>query len=141
VLSELNPRILKKRNMDFHQYRISFFELDLDLLADLVKAHRGNMRYSPVPRYPEVVLALAVVVDEHVPARTVQDFIESFTSELLDRVTLFDVYRGSPLEKGKKSLAFNVSYRRQDRTLTEEEANKVHEKIALEIRKHGWDLR
>jgi phenylalanyl-tRNA synthetase beta chain len=141
VLSELNPRILKRRNMDFHQYRISFFEMDVGLLSDLVKAHRGNRRYRPVPRYPEVVLALAVVVDEHVPARTVQDFIESFTSELLDGVTLFDVYRGSPLAKGKKSLAFNVFYRRQDRTLTEEEANKVHEQIALKIRKHGWDLR
>jgi phenylalanyl-tRNA synthetase beta chain len=141
VLSELNPRILKKTNMDFHQYRISFFEMDVGLLAGLVKAHRENRRYSPIPRYPEVVLALAVVVDEHVPATTVQDFIGSFTSKLLDRVTLFDVYRGSPLEEGKKSLAFNVSYRRQDRTLTEEEAIKVHEQIARKIREHGWDLR
>jgi phenylalanyl-tRNA synthetase beta chain len=71
----------------------------------------------------------------------VQDFIASYKSKLLDRIELFDVYRGTSLEKGKKSLAFNVFYRRDDRTLTESEANEVHEQIADEIRHHGWDLR
>jgi phenylalanyl-tRNA synthetase beta chain len=141
VLSELNPRLLKSKGIDFHQYRVGFFEVDTGLLADLVKGHRAHKRYRPIPRYPEVVLALAVVVDEHVPVRAVQDFIGSFTSELIDRVTLFDVYRGKPLDKGKKSLAFNVYYRRNDRTLTEKEANEVHERIAQKIRDHGWDLR
>ena len=49
--------------------------------------------------------------------------------------------RGKPLEEGKKSLAFNVYYRRQDRTLTEKEASEVHERIAQKIRDRGWDLR
>jgi phenylalanyl-tRNA synthetase beta chain len=141
VLSELNPRMLKMIGMDFHQHRAGFFEMETGLLADLVKGRRAHKRYRPIPRYPEVVLALAVVVDEHVPVRGVQDLISSFASELIERVRLFDVYRGKPLEEGKKSLAFNVYYRRQDRTLTEEEANEVHERIAQKIRDHGWDLR
>jgi phenylalanyl-tRNA synthetase beta chain len=93
------------------------------------------------PRFPEVALAFAVVVDEMVPVREVYEFIGSSKSKLIDRVTLFDVYRGKSLDEGKKSLAFNVYYRRDDRTLTEKEANEVHEHIADAIRKHGWDLR
>ena len=141
VLSELNPKLLKRIGTDFHLYRSVFFEIEIGLLLDLVMQHRQRKRYEPVPRFPEVVLALAVVVDEHIPLREVQSFIESFQSELIGRVEIFDVYRGKPLDEGMKSLAFNVYYRRHDRTLTEREANEVHERIARKIREHGWDLR
>ncbi len=141
VISELNPKFLKRIGTDFHQYRAGFFELDLSLLMGLVKRHRERKRYVPAPRFPEVALAFAVVVDEQVPVHEVHHFIAAHKSELIDRVELFDVYRGKSLGPGKKSLAFNVYYRRHDRTLTEKEANEVHERIAEEIRKKGWDLR
>ena len=141
VVAELNPKFLKRIGMDFHLYRAGFFEMDLHLLMDLVKRHRKDKQFVPSPRFPEVVLAFAVVVDEMVPVREVQEYIGSYKSKLLDRVELFDVYRGKSLDKGKKSLAFNVYYRRDDRTLTEKEANEVHERIADEIRNQGWDLR
>ena len=89
-----------------------------------------------------------MVVDEDVPVLDVMSFIRSSgpdrkgaTPSLIERVELFDIYRGKPLPKGKKNLAFNVYYRRDDRTLTEKEANVVHEDIAKKIREHGWDLR
>jgi phenylalanyl-tRNA synthetase beta chain len=141
VVAELNPKFLKRIGMDFHLYRVGFFEIDLHPLMELVKLQRSKKRYIPAPRFPEVALAFAVVVDEMVPVREVRDYIASFKSELLDRIELFDVYRGSSLEKGKKSLAFNVYYRRDDRTLTEKEANEVHEQIADAIRRNGWSLR
>jgi phenylalanyl-tRNA synthetase beta chain len=143
ILAELNPKFLKRIGMDFHLYRAGFFEIDLYLLMELVKQSRENTQYVPAPRFPEVALAFAVVVDETVPVLEVREYISSFksTSKLLDRIELFDVYRGKSLEQGKKSLAFNVYYRRDDRTLTEKEANEVHEQIAEEIRKHGWSLR
>jgi phenylalanyl-tRNA synthetase beta chain len=144
VLSELNPKFLKRIGMDFHLYRAGFFEMDLHLLLELVELHRKDREYVPAPRFPEVALAFAVVVDETVPVREVQEYIASYKSnksKLLDRIELFDVYRGKSLDEGKKSLAFNVYYRRDDRTLTEKEANEVHERIADEIRSHGWNLR
>jgi phenylalanyl-tRNA synthetase beta chain len=141
VMAELNPRLLKRTGIDFHRCRVGFFELELELLLDLVRRFRTGKRYAPVPKFPEVVLALAVVVEEQVPVQEVNEFIESFESALIARVELFDVYRGAPLAQGQKSLAFNVFYRRDDRTLTEEEAKEVHEEIAESIRAHGWDLR
>jgi len=141
IISELNPKLLKQIGIDFHACRAAFFEIDIPLLKDLAKDHEKRKRYNPLPRFPEVVLAFAVVVDETVPVDAVREFIRSYDSELIERVTLFDIYRDKPLPEGKKNLAFNVYYRLQDRTLTEKEANRVHEEIARKIREHGWELR
>jgi len=88
-------------------------------------------------KFPRVILAFAVVVDEDVPVREVYEFILSHKKDgkcsepsIIEDAQLFDIYRGRPLDNGKKSLAFNVHYRRNDRTLTEREANLIHEKIA-----------
>jgi len=140
LIAELNPRLLKAAGVDFHTHRITVFELDLSLFGELVKKE-SSKKYEAIPRFPEVVLALACVVDEDVDVKDVEKFILSCRSELFKNVELFDIYRGRPLPEGKKSLAFNLYYRKEDRTLTEDEANKVHEKIAGSIRKHGWELR
>lgn len=141
LVAEINPRLLKAAGVDFHTHRIAVFELDIPLTAELVSRGRGKKRYSKIPKFPEVVLALACVVDEDVPVTEVKSFIHSHRSDLIEKVALFDIYRGKPLQAGKKSLAFNVYYRRGDRTLTEQEANEIHEEIARRIRKNGWDLR
>jgi phenylalanyl-tRNA synthetase beta chain len=147
-VSELNPRLLGKVGIDFSTCRVAVFDIDLKLLMERSQKSREEKKYRSIPRYPEVALAFAVVVDEEVPVVDVLDFIESgaqgsknASPSLLDRVELFDIYRGKPLPAGKKSLAFNVYYRRDDRTLTEKEANVVHEDIAKRIREHGWELR
>ncbi len=140
-LSELNPKQLKRVGVDFHKYRAAVFEIDVSLLNDLVMENIGQKEYKKLPRFPEVILALACVVDEDVSVSEVQDFISSYSSKLIEKVELFDIYRGKPLPSSKKNLAFNVYYRRKDRTLTEKEANEVHEDIARKIRKHGWELR
>jgi len=140
LIAELNPRLLKRIGIDFHGCRAAFFELDIPLLWD-VKAGGSKKKYMPIPKFPEVVLALAVVVDEDVPVQKVRQFILDYDSDMMEDVKLFDIYRGSSLPDGKKNLAFNVYYRLEDRTLTETEANVVHEEIARKIRKHGWELR
>lgn len=144
----MNPRLLGKVGIDFNIYRAAIFDIDLELLMESVQRARKAKKYSSLPRYPEVVLAFAVVVDEEVSVREVREYIMSrkmdrkgTSSSLIGKVELFDIYRGKPLHQGKKNLAFNVYYRRDDRTLTEKEANVVHEDIAERIRKHGWELR
>jgi phenylalanyl-tRNA synthetase beta chain len=141
ILAELNPQLLKTVGVDFHTHRIAVFELDLLLFAELAKKGMGKKKYVKIPKFPEVVLALACVVEETVPVTEVEEFIRSYRSDLIENVELFDIYRGEPLQEGKKSLAFNICYRKADRTLTEQEANEVHEEIARRIRKHGWELR
>jgi len=140
-IAELNPKLLKTIGVDFSKNRAAVFEIDLAKFMEIAKHGEEKKRYKSIPKFPEVVLALAVVVDEAVPAKEVFNFILSSDSKLLKHVELFDIYRGKPLPDDKKSLAFNLYYGVDDRTLTEKEANEVHENIAQSIRKHGWELR
>jgi phenylalanyl-tRNA synthetase beta chain len=141
MVAELNPKLLKVIGVDFHNYRAAVFELDLSILDELLKLEMGKKRYKKLPKFPEVALALACVVDEAISVKEVRDFISTYSSDLIEKVELFDIYRGKPLPEGKKNLAFNVYYRKKDRTLTEKEANEIHEAIAKRIREHGWELR
>jgi phenylalanyl-tRNA synthetase beta chain len=141
IVAELNPKILKEAGVDFHTHRIAVFELSLECFGVLEREARARRKYTQIPRFPQVTLGLACVVEEEVPVREVEDFIRSRKVDLMAGVELFDIYRGKPVPEGKKSIAFNVYYRDEDRTLTEEEANRVHETIAEAIREHGWELR
>ncbi len=141
MVAELNPRILKEAGIDFHTHRIAVFELDLWRFGTLVREANAGHKYEKIQRFPQVVLGLACVVEESVPVQEVEDFIRSRKADLMADVELFDIYRGKPVPEGKKSVAFNVYYREEDRTLTEDEANRVHETIAEAIRTRGWELR
>jgi phenylalanyl-tRNA synthetase beta chain len=140
-IAELNPKLMRKAGVDFHTTRAAVFELDTDILRELAGAARAEKRFQPIPRFPGVTLGLAVVVKEPITAREVQTFVTSIDDELVKEVHLLDIYRGSPLVKGKKSLAFSIVYRKDDRTLTEKEATAVHESIARKVRERGWELR
>jgi phenylalanyl-tRNA synthetase beta chain len=113
------------------------FRLSLDALlrhGRLVPQHRA------IPRLPAVLRDLAVVVDDAVTAASVEAAVRE--EPLVDAVTLFDVYRGAPLAAGKKNLAFAISYRAPDRTLTDAEADAAHARIVKRLgAKLGAELR
>lgn len=97
----------------------------------------------PAPRlsaFPALHQDLALVVDDEVPAETVRRVVESAAGDLLESVELFDVFRGEQLGAGKKSLAFNLVFRADDRTLTDDEVNEYRvqaaEKARVELGAH-----
>jgi phenylalanyl-tRNA synthetase beta chain len=111
---------------------VCLLELDLEALLSRVEPIR---QLQPVPRYPSVSQDLSIVVDEGIPAQQVEDLIRLAGGRLLVEVTLFDVYRGEPVEAGKKSLAYSLTYRHEERTLTDKEVAKVHAKIVRRLSK------
>jgi phenylalanyl-tRNA synthetase beta chain len=133
-VGELHPRVADAFELP---RGVLAFRLSLDALlsaADLVPQHR------PIPRLPAVLRDLAVVLDEATPAAAVDALIRE--EPLVERVTLFDVYRGAPLPAGKKNLAFAIAYRAPDRTLTDAEADAAHARIVTRLAKAvGAELR
>ncbi len=96
-------------------------ELNWQSLVDRSTALRS---FRGVPKFPAVARDLAFVVDAAVPAERLLNEIRSAdAARLLEQVTLFDVYRGAPVPEGKKSVAFGLSLRAADRTLTDAEAD------------------
>lgn len=110
---------------------VAAFELDEKVLLGAAQEMRD---YVEVPRFPAVEADLALVVDEAVTAGQLTDAITSAGGKMLESVRLFDVYRDEKhLGKGKKSLAFSLTYRASDKTLTSEEVEHQHERIVKKV--------
>jgi phenylalanyl-tRNA synthetase beta chain len=105
--------------------------VDFDMLAGKQESVR---KYVPLPRFPSAYRDLAVVVDESVSSGDILRTIASAGGHLLDKTRLFDRYSGPPIPAGKISLAFSVSYRHPDRTLTDEETDAAHGAIIEALR-------
>jgi phenylalanyl-tRNA synthetase beta chain len=126
-MGEVHPDVLKNCGIG-----VPAFAAELDLAA-LILAADMTREYVPLRRYPAVTLDIALLADEDVTVFDITEAARLNGGALLESITLFDVYRGEQIAEGKKSLAFNLVYRADDRTLTDEEVGKVHARILAEI--------
>lgn len=124
VFGELHP--LVARAFELMGAPVLAAELDLDALLDLVQELH---QVEPLPVTPPVLQDIALVVPESTPAGDVEAVIWQAGKPLLKDVRLFDVYRGDPIPAGHKSLAYNLVYQTDERTLTDAEVAKAHQKI------------
>ena len=134
-IGELHPLVARAWDVESG---VAAFELDFDLLAELVPESR---HYEDISPFPAVIQDIAVVVDEDVLAATVEAAVVEGGGELLERVTLFDEYRGEQLGEGRKSLALRLEFRAPDRTLTDEEVAERRAAIERELEDLGGRLR
>lgn len=126
-LGEVHPEVLARMDLKSKAF---VCELDLDALAVLSGA---TVAYREVPKFPVVLRDVAFVVREEIEARQMTGIVEGAGEELLDRVSIFDVYAGKGIPAGMKSLGVRFSYRSSGRTLTDEEVNQVHGRIVKTI--------
>ena len=116
-------------------------ELDLAALGR-AGADRRRMVAAPLPRYPSIVRDLAVVVDSALPAAAVRDTIRSVAPETLLQVREFDRYAGKGIPEDRTSLAFRLTFRAADRTLTDAEVQHAMDEIVAALETgHGATLR
>jgi phenylalanyl-tRNA synthetase beta chain len=126
---ELHPDVLE--NYDIGQ-RVLMAELSLDLLLDNAS---HMIKFKPLSRYPSSERDLSIIVEEKVPAGSLIEEIRNLTGDLLEKVELFDVYKGDQISSGFKSLAFSIIYRDSNRTLTDVEVNEIHNKVKEGLKK------
>ena len=119
----------------------------IEVLPETLRQVAGPVRYKPVSTFPAAMRDLALVADESVPAAQVQTALTKSARKALnnafalERVELFDLYRGKGLPDGKKSLAFSLIFRAADRTLTDDEVNKVFAAVQQDIEAAGYPVR
>ncbi len=112
--------------------KVLWAELDFEKFAARVPKDK---RYSSLPKFPPVDRDLAVVIDESLLSRSIGDKIKEVGGDLVEKVTLFDVYKGKQVPAGKRSLAYSICYRSQEKTLTDEEVDEIHRKVISELEK------
>ena len=117
VLGQVHPHVAANYGVDCELYAA---ELRFDALYESIGP---EPIYQPLPKFPAVTRDIAVVCDQAVTVGVLEDCIRRGAKGLLKEVSLFDIYTGTGIPEGKKSVAFNLTLRADDRNLTAEEAD------------------
>lgn len=135
VIGQVDPRIAAR--FDF-RHDVLLFEIDVaTTLAAMERRGRG---YVPISRFPSVEQDVALVVDVTLPAGLLREAIEA--TPLVERAAVFDAYTGEGVPAGKKSVAFSVTYRAPDRTLSDEDVARTQRRMVERLaREFGAELR
>jgi len=135
-IGEINNKIAKAFGIKQKSYAAV---LDSEILLAM---RREEPEFRSLPRFPAAPRDLAVVVDENVKVGEMLAVIRKNGDQILEKVELFDLFRGKQIGAGKKSLAFSMIYRLPDRSLENEEVQKTHSKIAEALKKQfGAEVR
>ena len=123
VMGQVHPLVAKNYGIDTDVYcaEINFTKLFACRLPDAT--------YTPLPKYPTVSRDLALVCGEEITVAQAEDVITAAAGKLLRSVKLFDIYRGVGVPEGKKSMAFSLELRADDRTLTDTDSEAVTAKV------------
>jgi len=128
VLGEVHPQVLG--HYEIHG-KVYLFEIDFERM---VKWAGEGKRFRPLPKFPAVYRDLSLVIDESLEVKNVAEAIWNFHQPFIDEINLFDLYRGAPIPEGKKGVSYRIRYQANDRTLTDEEVNRYHEKVISWLR-------
>jgi phenylalanyl-tRNA synthetase beta chain len=128
IMGEVHPEVCDK-------YGIGTKCFCCELMFDTVmNAANTEKFYRPLPKYPSTSRDIALLVDEDVQVGTLEAIIKENGADILEKLQLFDVYRGKQIGEGKKSVAFALTYRAADKTLADEDVAIVHNKVLIELK-------
>ena len=127
VLGEVHPQVLDHYGIPG---KANLFEINF---RQILKWAGEGEKFQPLPKFPAVDRDLSIVVDEGLEVEKVTDAIWSLQQPFIGEVSLFDVYRGAPIPEGKKGISYRIRYRASDRTLTDEEVNRDHQKVIFRL--------
>jgi len=123
VFGEVKEDVARKFDI---KRKVYLAEISLDALlgcANLKKTFR------PLPKYPSVKRDIAILLDDTINASGIYDVIKEEARQLVKSVEVFDLYKGRQIQEGKKSLAYTIQYRSDERTLNDKEVNDIHKKV------------
>ena len=125
-IGKVHPKVLKNFDINADCF---YFELKIDGIP-----LKKSKKVKPLSKFPALKRDLAILVDEKAPVGSIVESIKKLGGEILESVDLFDIYTGSQIAKGKKNVAFNLVFRKQDSTLTQNEVNEVWQKIVSQLK-------
>lgn len=128
-LGELHPLVVESFDIRT-AHPVLAAELDLDLLFSAIP---DRFTMAPIPNFPPVQEDLALVVDKTTPAAAVAAAIRRAGGYLLKEVALFDVYEGTQLPAGKKSLAYHLTFQAPDKTLQDKDVSKLRQRLLKQL--------
>jgi phenylalanyl-tRNA synthetase beta chain len=105
---------------------VYYFDIDFDRICTLAATPKA---FSALPVYPAVKRDIALLLPLHISAGELQNAVADSREKLIEHCEIFDIYTGEPIQDGYKSVALSITYRSADKTLTEKNVEKSHQKI------------
>jgi phenylalanyl-tRNA synthetase beta chain len=127
-LGQIHPNVQNNFQIDLPVF---VMELNCNIL---IEESQKNLYFKEIIKHPKSTIDLSIVIDEDVNWSQIADIIEDAAGTKLEELRLFDVYRERPIEKGKKSVAFKLSFRDPEGTLTDREVNIIRDKIVKTLK-------
>ena len=134
-LGEVHPQVSKAYGMNGKVY---IAQVDVQALYDYANFDK---KYKEIPKYPAVTRDLSLVMDKEIPAGEIENVISKCGGKLLESCSLFDIYEGERIGENKKSLAYNMVFRANDRTLEDKDVNPIIDKIIAKLKEKNIELR
>ncbi len=135
VMGEIHPKV-----QDNYGFDVKVFAATVDFNT-IIECRNATVIYKPLPKFPATTRDLAFVCKKDIPVLSLQTTISNAIGDLLEGISLFDVYEGVQIPEGMKSVAFTICLRSQERTLTDEEAEDAMKRAIFALKELGISLR
>ena len=128
IFGELHPDVLENYSIGKRAYvgKIN--------ITELMEKCEPQKTYKPLPKFPATTRDLSLICDDSIPVAKIEKAIKTAVGNILEKITLFDVYKGQQIEEGKKSVSYSISMRSHDGTLTDEQADKAMDKALKSLK-------
>ena len=123
ILGEIHPKVAQRFEAAERTY-VAMLDIEPLVAAASVKA-----QYKPLPKFPAISRDIALLVKDEILVKQIEDIIRQRSGRIFEDVKLFDVYKGKQVPDGMKSIAYSITFRAEDKTLTDEEVGKTMQKI------------
>ncbi len=134
-LGEVHPEVAETYGIGERTY---IANIDM---PEIVSRANFDIKYKGIAKYPAVTRDISMVMEKTILVGQVEEVIRKCGGKLLEECKLFDVYEGSQIKEGYKSVAYSISFRANDRTLADQDVNTIMDKILKSLEKLGIELR
>lgn len=135
-VAEVEQAVLNKLGI---KERVAIFEINLDRLAE---KYTDAVEFSPIPKFPSIEMDISMILDRTVKWQSITDTVNNLKNPLVRNIELFDIYQGENIPADKKSVAFRIMYRSDERTLELAQAEASHKAIKEQLKsKLGASIR
>ena len=134
-LGEVHPTVQKNYEIGTRTYVAKLLIDEMQPLA------QTEITYQPLPKFPAITRDLSLVCADEVPVGDLQAAMKKAVGNILEQITLFDVYKGEQIAAGMKSVSFSIRMRSHEGTLTDEQADAAMKRVLKALKEHGATLR
>lgn len=136
IMGEVHPEVQETYEIGIKTYVAKL------CIPEMMQLAAEKITYSPLPKFPATTRDLSLLVDNETPVAELEKAIKGAVGKILEKVTLFDIYRSKEMiESGKKSVAYSISMRSHEGTLTDEQADGAMKRVLKALNAIGAELR